>query len=849
MKRSALATRTASLHLLGTGWLEIAGQRIALPTKRSLAMLSVLALEGRVQRSRLAYMLWDEGSVEDPRRNLRQELYRLSKLPLGDLLVQDGEFFELQAADCDAVQLERAVRDEDWRLALGLTGDLLERFNLLSAPEFEVWLEVRRARVREARAVALGGLSAQLEASQQWGLALELRLERLKTDPWNEADHRAVLRLHAHAGQLDLARAHYQRLERDLRAELALEPLVETTALMLELQSVGAPSQAFRLPEDALSKRALEVAALLGDDFAYAELRGASDLSDDALSAALDAAVTEGTLAIAHDDRFAFQNPALMRTLIHNLRPARRRMLHGRLARNLERLGAGPQRIARQLAGAGQADKAAQQWLRAALLARRAADHDAATSHYEAAAGLFTAPLEQIGALRGAVQIAELRYRLADRDGLIARIEGLSAASGEGLHLALLERARWQLDNARYSEALENAEDLLNDALLIGPDVAMAQFVAGAAAFRLGRLVEARGRFESTLKDAGKLTSERAGAAYHLAAIAFTEGRFEDSLASLTLCSRVSDAIHHVVLRVNAALLWSALENSCGHSALALDHATRAATLAAQSDLGVQRQAALQIQSAVLLTLNRLEEALVAAQSALELPSTPYIEGVLTMTLGRLQLARGALGEALQLVESAVTNADQLGMNALRAMRRAMFAEMLVWCGDTEQAKIVCAQALEIAEPLGLQAQIGRTRLTLGLIALREQQFHEVIGLLDALRFTEIGVEAERLIAWAAARNALGQAVTLTPDLSLASGVQRLRWQLEVRSLSPAQLEGNAARLRDPGPELFETLQARRALLRLHPDETLRRLHERDLERLSANLPIDLRESFRLIHR
>ncbi len=812
-------------------------------------MLSVLALEGRVQRSRLAYMLWDEELVDDPRRNLRQELYRLSKLPLGDLLVQDGEYFELRVTDCDAAQLERAVKEEAWRAALGLTGELLERFNLPAAPEFEVWLEVRRARVREARRTALEGLSTALEADQQWGSALELRLQRLKLDPWNEVDHRAVLRLHARAGQLESARAHYGRLERDLRVELGLEPLPETSALMLELQSVGAVQPALSVPVDATARSALEVAALLGDGFAFTELCGASELSDEALSAALDAAVLEGTLRLGAEERFAFVSAGLIQTLTREPRPARRRLLHGRLARNLERLGAAPERIARQLAGAGLADRAARQWLRAALLARKAADHDAATSHYEAAEALFTAPLERIGALRGAVQIAELRHRLADRDRLIARIEALGAATGEGLAVALLERARWQLDSAQYKEALENAEDLLNDEPLTGPDVALAQFVAGASSFRLGQMAQARALFETALKSVGKLTSERAGAVYHLALIAFSEGRIDDSAALLTLCSRVSDAIHHVVFRVNAALLWAALENTRGHSQIALSHATRAAELAAHSDLGAQQQAALQIQSAVLMTLGRLEESLLSARGALELPTTPYTEGVLTMTLGRLQVARGALGEALQLVESAVANADQLGMAALRAMRRAMFAETLLRCGDLERAKTLCGEALEIAEPLGLQAQVDRTRLTLGLIALFEQQFQQVIESLEPLRFTEADVEAERLIAWAAAKNALSQPITVTPDLSLASNVQRLRWQLELGALGTADFEGIAAQLGSTGTELLETLEARARLLRRHSDRQLQSLHQRDLERLSANLPVHLREAFSVRYR
>ena len=148
-----------------------------------------------------------------------------------------------------------------------------------------------------------------------------------------------------------------------------------------------------------------------------------------------------------------------------------------------------------------------------------------------------------------------------------------------------------------------------------------------------------------------------------------------------------------------------------------------------------------------------------------------------------------------------------------------------------------------------MQAQIDRTYLTFGLIALTERRFEATIECLDALRFTDPDLEAERLIAWAAAHNALERAVTITPDLSLARSVQGLRWRLEAGPLSGAELEEGAAQLASTGTALFETLQARRAWLRQYPNEALRALHERELERLSANLPIHLRESFKMIHR
>ena len=114
MKSALVTTRNVSLHLLGGDALRLEGVTVALPTKRSLGILAMLALEGQMLRQNLAFSLWDELLFDDPRRNLRQELYRLSKILPEGMLVQLGETVFLQDVVCDVSSLERAVKNADW---------------------------------------------------------------------------------------------------------------------------------------------------------------------------------------------------------------------------------------------------------------------------------------------------------------------------------------------------------------------------------------------------------------------------------------------------------------------------------------------------------------------------------------------------------------------------------------------------------------------------------------------------------------------------------------------------------------------------------------------------------------
>ena len=102
------------LELLGAPRLrDGAGRERALPSRRALALLAVLAAEGEVTRSRLATLFWGELDDASARRNLRRELARLRSEGLEATFSAVGDRLRLGAdiaSDIDAFRGAAAVR-------------------------------------------------------------------------------------------------------------------------------------------------------------------------------------------------------------------------------------------------------------------------------------------------------------------------------------------------------------------------------------------------------------------------------------------------------------------------------------------------------------------------------------------------------------------------------------------------------------------------------------------------------------------------------------------------------------------------------------------------------------------
>ncbi len=92
----------------------------------------------------LLYLLWPDVPEEQARRNLRQLLIAVRRLPFTKALVTE-EARLVWPVETDVAQFRSALTRHDWAKAQQLYGgELLQGFNVAAPDEFAAWLEGER---------------------------------------------------------------------------------------------------------------------------------------------------------------------------------------------------------------------------------------------------------------------------------------------------------------------------------------------------------------------------------------------------------------------------------------------------------------------------------------------------------------------------------------------------------------------------------------------------------------------------------------------------------------------------------------------------------------------------------
>jgi len=224
-------TRRVRLRLFGAPQVMIDERAVHVGSRKALALLAVLVLDGASARARLAALFWPDQDDASARRNLRREVFRLrdAGVPIDDGDAQSLALAAGPALACDV--LDSATPRP--------SGILLDGFDRVADDEFSDWLSnwrvrlTQRGRVDAAQAAALHEQRGELRA------ALDLHLAQIDTDPTNESAAQHALRLHGRLGERDAALALFARLESQLHHQLGLAPLPATREIVQQLRTVG----------------------------------------------------------------------------------------------------------------------------------------------------------------------------------------------------------------------------------------------------------------------------------------------------------------------------------------------------------------------------------------------------------------------------------------------------------------------------------------------------------------------------------------------------------------------------------------------------------------------------------
>ena len=270
-----MAEQTPVLHILALGPPEVRlGEHlVTFPTRKTLALLVYLAVEGGIQpREHLAATLWPESNPERSYANLRNTLGHLQKVLLQGsggaqisyLSITHNALglnptanidFDLHTVDraYALAREERSSRSQPKRsVSLPLLesaaacqrGDFLTGFSLGDAPGFDDWAAIQREVWNRRMGLILDRLSEIQFARGEFASVTETVSQWLALDAFNEMAYRRKMRAHFSSSERGQALDTYETCRANLAAELDVEPEPETIALEERIRTQASPVQA-----------------------------------------------------------------------------------------------------------------------------------------------------------------------------------------------------------------------------------------------------------------------------------------------------------------------------------------------------------------------------------------------------------------------------------------------------------------------------------------------------------------------------------------------------------------------------------------------------------------------------
>jgi DNA-binding SARP family transcriptional activator len=283
--------------LLGPPEVRHADQVLLFSTRKELALLIYLAVEGRVHlRMNLSEQFWPEGDARHGRAALRITLLHLRHLlgegadvsPVPHLLIKrDTLGLDLTSAiELDLHILLEACTSARASTGTTLTmpesarrrllaqlqratslprGEFLEGFSLRDAPAFDDWVRFQREYWHLRTSEVFDCLSQLQFEAGELEAAIETVNRWLVLSPLHEDAYRRLMRLHFAAGDRAAALHAYDTCRAMLATGMQTEPIPETVALASRMRAVAPPRRKEApMPALALSPATFLEGPLLG---------------------------------------------------------------------------------------------------------------------------------------------------------------------------------------------------------------------------------------------------------------------------------------------------------------------------------------------------------------------------------------------------------------------------------------------------------------------------------------------------------------------------------------------------------------------------------------------------------
>ena len=230
-------TTQLDIRLIGPLEVLVDGRPLVVDTRKAVAILAVLAAEGRpFARDELAALLWPDADDTAARGALRRTLSTMrSAIGDGPLIIDRSRVdLDRRRVCIDLAQVEAASHSDD-RATLAAAaalarGAFLAGFNLRDSPEFDDWRAGRAVAAERAVMAVLDRLATVAAAGGDLPAAIDAASRRIDLDPLDESGHVRLMDLLLAVGDRSAALRQYRVCVATLGRELGVVPLASTTA-------------------------------------------------------------------------------------------------------------------------------------------------------------------------------------------------------------------------------------------------------------------------------------------------------------------------------------------------------------------------------------------------------------------------------------------------------------------------------------------------------------------------------------------------------------------------------------------------------------------------------------------
>jgi DNA-binding SARP family transcriptional activator len=187
-------------------------------------LIAFLVVGGPSLRSRIASALWGDGPEHRAQARLRTTIWRVNNLVPGLVANRQGLLAVADFVDSDVrrfaaearTQLSGGAEPSTATLDLG-SGELLPGWD-------DDWVRFERDRFKQLQLHMMEAIAAVLRARGDYGIALDIALHAVRTDPLRESARRAVIDVHLAEGNHVEALREYRRFHNELLTQIGARP-------------------------------------------------------------------------------------------------------------------------------------------------------------------------------------------------------------------------------------------------------------------------------------------------------------------------------------------------------------------------------------------------------------------------------------------------------------------------------------------------------------------------------------------------------------------------------------------------------------------------------------------------